>query len=70
VRRRRPADPVSPFEVVEGEVDGCAEVHRLEAQPKVEFGLPTENLVDLVPIVRGRMACGLGHAATPFRFER
>jgi hypothetical protein len=61
---------VSPFEVLEGEVDGGAEVHGVEAQAEVERRLAAENFVDLVPNVRGRMACGLGHAATPFRFER
>jgi hypothetical protein len=61
---------IAPLQVVEGEVDRAAELGALEAQAEVERGLSSENLVHLVPITYGRMACGLGHAATPFRFSR
>ena len=60
---------VALLEEVEREVDRLSEVGGLEAQAEVKGGRPLEHLVNLVPM-SGRMAWCLGHAATPFRFER
>src|SRR5688500_1535543 len=62
------APRVTALEVVEGVVHSRSEVRRLEALSEIQGRLATQELVNLVSVVLCRMACGRGHAATPFRF--